>query len=184
MVEPTPWTETAIQSEIAAIHLRYRRDSQINPAYDIPHLTLMYDIVSQTQQLSHPRRVAMQQMLEERLLTLDERLQRDIARLKRDDRLSRNRLQKIQSRSTPRDGDKQLSVEIEQQLAGGAAEFARAMELVELIQLTVDPEGWDVNGGRGTIRYFSNLRVLVIRTTGHNHEEVSGTLGVLGHMQR
>ncbi|MEX1224694.1 MAG: hypothetical protein WEA31_09125, partial [Pirellulales bacterium] len=38
-------------------------------------------------------------------------------------------------------------------------------ELVELIEKTISPESWDVNGGSGTIVYWGNLKVLVVRNT-------------------
>jgi hypothetical protein len=52
----------------------------------------------------------------------------------------------------------------------------RGPELVNLIQSVVSPRTWDVNGGPGTIVYYGNLRVLVIRAPAHVHGEVGGTL--------
>lgn len=52
-------------------------------------------------------------------------------------------------------------------------------ELVELIQTTIAPSSWDVNGGLGTIRYFRNLRVLVVRQTGEVHDALGGLIGDL-----
>jgi hypothetical protein len=65
--------------------------------------------------------------------------------------------------------------------APGAAPAANDYgdELVELIQTTIAPTTWDVNGGVGTIRYFRNLRVLVVRQTDETHEALGGLLGGL-----
>jgi hypothetical protein len=52
----------------------------------------------------------------------------------------------------------------------------RGPELVNLIQSVVSPRTWDVNGGPGTIVYYGNLRVLVIRAPAHVHGEVGNTL--------
>ncbi len=46
-------------------------------------------------------------------------------------------------------------------------------ELVDLIQKTIAPSTWDVNGGPGVIRFFENKQSLVIRQT----DEVHGQLG-------
>lgn len=48
--------------------------------------------------------------------------------------------------------------------------------LVELIQRTIRPEHWDVNGGPGTIVYFAPLRCLVVRASGEIHEGVGGLI--------
>jgi hypothetical protein len=52
----------------------------------------------------------------------------------------------------------------------------RGPELVNLIQSVVSPRTWDVNGGPGSIVYYGNLRVLVIRAPQHVHGDVSNTL--------
>ena len=51
--------------------------------------------------------------------------------------------------------------------------------LVELIQRTIAPGFWDVNGGPGTIVYYAPLRALVVRATGEIHGNVGGVLGGL-----
>ena len=51
--------------------------------------------------------------------------------------------------------------------------------LVELIQRTIAPGFWDVNGGPGTIVYYAPLRALVVRATGEIHGNVRGALGGL-----
>jgi hypothetical protein len=63
-------------------------------------------------------------------------------------------------------------------LSGGAS-AARADELIRLIQATVAPETWDVNGGRGTIGFWSPHPALVIRQAGEVHHQVGATLQAL-----
>ena len=46
--------------------------------------------------------------------------------------------------------------------------------LVELIQNVISPEHWDVNGGPGSIVYYPNLKVLVVRASGDAHGRVGG----------
>ena len=47
----------------------------------------------------------------------------------------------------------------------GSGSQAGGLSLVELIQTTIAPETWDVNGGKGTIRFFGPLDVLVVSQT-------------------
>lgn len=61
---------------------------------------------------------------------------------------------------------------------GGAAQIeSNAQSLIELIERTIDPDFWDVNGGPGTIVYYPNLQCLVIRATGEVHGKIGGVLG-------
>ena len=46
--------------------------------------------------------------------------------------------------------------------------------LVNLIQKTIAPEFWDVNGGPGVIVYYPPLRLLVIRATSNIHYQIGG----------
>lgn len=64
-------------------------------------------------------------------------------------------------------------------LAGGDLTAARAQELINLIQNTIEPDSWDVNGGKGHIMFFGQLNVLVIRATGEVHEQIGGGLDQL-----
>ena len=52
-------------------------------------------------------------------------------------------------------------------------------QLVELIQKTVAPSTWDVNGGLGTIYYWRPGRALVVRQTGEVHDRMGDTLDQL-----
>src|SRR5690606_36981616 len=57
---------------------------------------------------------------------------------------------------------------------GGGAVRDYGETLVELIQNTISPEHWDVNGGPGSIVYWPNLHVLVVRDSGEEHGRVGG----------
>ncbi|REK12953.1 MAG: hypothetical protein DWQ37_10015 [Planctomycetota bacterium] len=66
--------------------------------------------------------------------------------------------------------------------AGGtlaAQTAANAEQLIELIQTTIAPASWQVNGGQGTIMYFAPKQVLVIRQTGGVHNQLGQALGGL-----
>ncbi len=64
--------------------------------------------------------------------------------------------------------------------AGGAADDA-GPELVELIETVIAPNSWEASGGPGSIYYWPNLRVIVVRQT----DEVHGQTGdVLEQLRR
>jgi hypothetical protein len=44
-----------------------------------------------------------------------------------------------------------------------------AQQLIDLIQRTVEPASWDVNGGPGSISYYAPTRSLIIRNTAELH---------------
>ncbi len=58
--------------------------------------------------------------------------------------------------------------------AGGNAAEARA--LIDLIQATISPETWDINGGRRSIVYFANGHALVVSAPGNVHDDLGGLL--------
>lgn len=72
-------------------------------------------------------------------------------------------------------------------LAGGGLPGNRArqpnddygQQLVDLIQKTIAPSTWDVNGGLGTIYYWRPGRALVVRQTGEVHDKMGNALGQL-----
>lgn len=59
-----------------------------------------------------------------------------------------------------------------------------AWQLVELIQRTIAPSTWDVNGGPGTIDYWSPGHALVVRQTSDVHGDVADLLEQLERMGR
>ena len=65
-------------------------------------------------------------------------------------------------------------------MGGGTGSFDYGPELVDLIQRTIVPDFWDVNGGPGTIVYYRPLMCLVVRATSDVHHRLGGVLGALG----
>jgi hypothetical protein len=59
---------------------------------------------------------------------------------------------------------------------GGAGVWDYGPALVELIQRTIVPSFWDVNGGPGTIIYYRPAMALVVRATPGMFLEVGGAL--------
>lgn len=62
---------------------------------------------------------------------------------------------------------------------GGGAVNDHAQELIDLIQRTISPQSWDVNGGQGSMFYFRPLMALVVRATSEVHGDVGGLLEAL-----
>ena len=74
--------------------------------------------------------------------------------------------------------------------AGGAGNGASDLDrgaqangeaLVDLIEKTISPESWDINGGPGSIVYYGNFRALVVRQSEEGHGDVGNLLKALGH---
>src|SRR5262249_37428619 len=55
--------------------------------------------------------------------------------------------------------------------------------LIRLIVSTINPESWDVNGGRGTIDYFPLGMVITVNQTPEVHEKVAELVAYLRHLQ-
>ena len=62
---------------------------------------------------------------------------------------------------------------------GGVGPPDFGLDLVDLIQRTIQPDFWNVNGGPGAIFYYRPLHCLVIRATSEVHHQVGGVLGAV-----
>ena len=60
--------------------------------------------------------------------------------------------------------------------APGNADEDYGPSLVELIQNTISPESWDVNGGPGSIYYWRGQHALVVRATGEVHDAIGDVM--------
>jgi hypothetical protein len=66
--------------------------------------------------------------------------------------------------------------------AGGLQQQAQANDeaLVDLIEKTIAPESWDINGGPGSIVYYGNFHALVVRQSEQGQSDVGNLLKALG----
>jgi hypothetical protein len=62
---------------------------------------------------------------------------------------------------------------------GGGMVNDHSQELIDLIQRTIQPDHWDVNGGPGSMFYYRPLMALVVRATSEVHGNVGGLLEAL-----
>ena len=67
---------------------------------------------------------------------------------------------------------------------GGGIIDRNADDLIRLIQNTIDPSFWDVNGGVGTIVFYRPLNALVIRATEEIHYKIGGSISQLEFFNR
>lgn len=107
-------------------------------------------------------------------LTIRSRLQRVAADMKKAGKLP-NSDQAVLAQQLP--GLGQPGQFGQQPNAGGPQRPAdHGQELLELIQATIAPGSWDINGGLGTIVYFGAMHVLVVRQTGEVHADLGDLL--------
>ena len=52
-------------------------------------------------------------------------------------------------------------------------------DLVELIQQTISPATWDINGGNGAIAYFAPVQSLVVSAPESVHYQIADLLSQL-----
>jgi hypothetical protein len=124
----------------------------------VPELLLLHGAIARTDALGRSEAARLRQRTEYWLRESLQRLKRRQSAIARQ--------QRENSRSLPRTD----AVAV----AGGAEEARNVQQLIDLIESTIEPESWDVNGGPGTIRYYSPLHVLVIRNSQRVHEQIGG----------
>jgi hypothetical protein len=66
----------------------------------------------------------------------------------------------------------------------GTANDDYGQQLVDLIQQTIAPASWDINGGPGSMYYWRPGRALVVRQTSEVHDQLGDLLDQLGRAGR
>ena len=131
-----------------------------------PELLTLYWELNNPKSMPPTERGRMRRALKGRLEVMRDKLLR--VRLKVQRELQRKRLRTRTAR-TARARRKPAS------RPGGGGVFARASQLIGLIQNTIAPESWMVNGGRGTISFLgAPIYALVIRNTAEVHHQIGG----------
>lgn len=161
-------------------------------AAEVHELANLFGVVVRDQEMSKPDRDATRLSLRNRLLRIGKDLQAQVKRANRAAKRATSRssvASKNSSRSASLDqahsAQTQNSRANSQDVAGpgsiqggagGGAVADSAQDLIELIQTTIDPDSWDINGGPGTIRFYRPLNVLVIRASDEVHRSVGGVV--------
>lgn len=169
-------TEVRSRKEIRKAYHRASRLANPGTAWDpfeaAPELLSLYWEVNHPKALSAGERMRKRRALRAKLERVRDRLKYIRVRAKRDLARERRRA-RLLGKSSPREG-KPASA------AGGNGTIANANRLIQLIQSTIAPHTWDVNGGNGRITFLGNpFYVLVVRASGEVHHQIGGILPVL-----
>ncbi len=150
--------------------MRASRARSAEPRQFVPQLVAVYEQLRSDEELRATERAQLRRMVAKRLAEVGLELLRDLKKAEAD-AASGSRAAASRSSAAPA---YRITDEAPQAGSpGGGPDLAGARELVELIRTTIAPETWDVNGGRGTIMYYSPLKVLVIRQTSEVHELIN-----------
>ena len=142
-----PFADVREARDAVALVLREsNRAAGRDPVDTVPAVLQVYRRLAGTDPLAPAERRRLQGRLRTRLLELHDVLHR---RAVRESRVASSR-------------------------AGGGA--APAQELIDLIQTTISPESWAVNGGKGTMMFYQPQNLLVVRQTAEAHEQIGSTL--------
>ena len=143
------------------------RRAQQDYAAVVPQMTGLYVELAAADAFSHAERSRLRGCLKVRLEEIRDRLAIE-------DRQQRGRARVAatagRDRSANGAGDRPLPA------IGGPLDEPNARTLIELIQSTIAPESWQVNGGQGSIRYYSLYHALVVRQTAEVHHQLGGGL--------
>jgi hypothetical protein len=128
-------------------------------------LVVLYRQTSAAKDISAAERARLQARLKSRLTRLAEAISRDVSQARTASQATKAVESTAGSTAPP----------VSPRAAGGAPQDD-GQALVELIQTTIAPSSWDVNGGRGTIYYWPAWHVLVVRQTDDVHEQIGGVM--------
>jgi hypothetical protein len=186
----------------------YPRSSHTEPPAEIVlRMVAVHHALSRDTQLPRPNRDRLQREIAGRLKQAAASIQRRLARQEKEqhkstlrssaaDTSSANNAIVPESLTPPADRSSVLAQPAGRPPAGGQGAIGPPRQrgsgvlgnaalpdngpaLVALIQRTISPGTWDVNGGEGTVQYYRPLRVLVIRAPSAVHDNVGGVLGGL-----
>jgi len=169
----------------------------------IRQLMLVYLELEQDQNLSHDERLELHTVVRSRLQSIEKSLRAEIARDHPPKADAKPGAKTKAVEGTPQSIDVAV---LAQQIAapagnpgppgaGGNAAVNRlaanggvigrlqppdfGLDLVDLIHNVISPRTWDVNGGPGSVVYFRNFRVLVVRAPSEVQNQVGDVLGQL-----
>jgi hypothetical protein len=101
----------------------------------------------------------------------DQELEFSLGEQRRRDEVSRALLQSLLLGLQYAPGPDHLAVH-----AGSFGGGDNGPELIALIESTIHPEHWDVNGGPGHIHYYRPVMALIVRASSVTHDDLGGFL--------
>jgi hypothetical protein len=138
----------------------------------------LYEELRQDRQLASSQREYLETKVRGRLEQLSDQISLQIA-------LQKRKAQKANSVKLPGDRAEPLGQQMGMMgqspfgqggLGGAARADDEGQALVDLIQKTICPTSWDINGGPGSIYYWYPGRAMVIRQTDDVHDQIGGVL--------
>jgi hypothetical protein len=157
-----PRTGRELSAAVQAALRRWARPGDQQPDQAATEFLALYSELQQDQGLARSTREQLRSKVRSRLLRLADQIAR---RANREERQAA-RAPTAVTVKTPADKQSTLA------------------QLVDLIQRTVAPSSWDVNGGPGTIYYFRPSRALVVRQTDEVHGQLSDALQQIQRLNR
>ena len=160
----------------------------------VRQLMLVYLELEQDQNLTHDERLELHTEVRSRLQSIETSLR---AKLASNDRTSKGTTASKSNSPFSVDGAMMNVAVLAQQVAGvgggaimnppiaNSGVIGRlqspdyGQDLVDLIHNVIAPRTWDVNGGPGSVVYFRNFRVLVVRAPAEVQTQVGDVLGQL-----
>ena len=138
----------------------------------IRDLSKLYIAIVRDDEMALQSRLKLKAKVYSRLIGIKTDLQRNVKRHQADPDAQLPKYPVAESQAVTVDAS--ASGENDARASGGGAVRDYGETLVELIQNVISPEQWDVNGGPGSIVYYPNLKVLVVRASGDAHGHVGG----------
>ncbi len=146
-------------------------------------LALLFDELQHDTQMVKDDRINLAGVIRSRLQKMDAEAKAAIARQQRNDPAH------VAAADRPAGADGVLGQQLLPPGGKGAAganggnnsnkQADYGQQLIDVIQGTIAPGSWDVNGGNGSIKFFPGLNVMVIRNTAENQEDLVDVLNAL-----
>jgi len=146
------------------------RTAKPDPFTITPRLVAFYSTLQTVEGLPRAERLRMLETLRARLRQIAEQLSKDRSADASDPGRPRRRSPVTASRRI-----KTVRAKTDHSGLSGS-EQQNVAELIALIETTIAPDSWASRGGQGSARYYSRLRVLVIRQTDEVHRQIGGLL--------
>jgi hypothetical protein len=191
----------ATAAELRKVHTDALRQShRVGVSDSVPDLVSVYRLLEQDKQLTSTQRAELRFKVRRRLLSLGDQIvnevRRERAKQRQQEAAAKRTVSKpvvAPSASAPASASSvaafrgsgkpsDYAIGVSPDLTGRAGGLGEDQgdELVELIRATIAPESWDTAGGPGSIYYWRQWQVLVVRQTDEVHWLIGGLRGALG----
>jgi len=187
--QPVDRTGPELRDAVRAALPRWARATDAEADRAACEFLVLYRELEHDEQLSAAQREYFITKVRSRLLRLSQQIAKRVAIEKR---LAKAKAKDAPATATPDGKSDSMSQGTPPEpqadagaFGGGAMQVPDHGEvLVDLIQRTVAPNTWDVNGGPGSIYYWYPGRAIVVRQMGEVHDQITDLLEQMGRMGR